>query len=93
MSEYVHAMKPIPAIQRRIAILWPSFLMAGIATVLFFSVFDPVDLGAATGVPVSDRMEMYSIGFFLFWLLTSSSSSLTCYFAKPCDTINGERRR
>ena len=93
MSEYTHATTAIPTIQKRIAIVWPSFLMAGIATVLFFIVFDPVDLGAAMGVEVTDRLAIYSIGFFLFWLLTSSSSCLTCYFEKPCKEINRKMRR
>jgi len=31
----------IPTIQKFIAILWPSFVVAGFVTVLFFIVFDP----------------------------------------------------
>lgn len=89
MTAQTYEMKSIPKIQKRIAILWPSFLMAGIATVLFFTVFDPVELGPAMGIFADiDRLGVYSIGFFLFWLLTSSSSVLTCYFEKPCDQVN-----
>ena len=29
-------------------------------------------------------MGAYTIGFFLFWLLTASSCLLTCYFQRPC---------
>ncbi len=74
-----------PTIQRVIAILWPSFLMAGIATVIFFTAFDPEELALAKGItqPV-DRLGAYTIGFFLFWLLTVSSCVLTCYFQRPC---------
>ncbi len=32
----------IPLIQRVTAVLWPSFLCAGAATVLFFTAFDPL---------------------------------------------------
>jgi hypothetical protein len=88
MIEQTYEMKSIPRIQKIIAIFWPSFLMAGIATVVFFNVFDPIDLGIAMGIEGIDRLEGYSIGFLLFWLLTSSSSSLTGYFEKPCDEIN-----
>lgn len=77
-----------PLVQRVIAILWPSFLMAGVATVVVFTAFDPQELAASRGYtePVS-RLGAYSIGFFLFWLLTLSSSMLTCYFQQPCHTV------
>ena len=31
----------IPVIQRVVAVLWPSFITAGISTILFFTAFDP----------------------------------------------------
>jgi hypothetical protein len=74
-----------------VSVLWPSFLTAGVATVLFFTVFDPVDLGMLLGVEQLGRLEAYSIGFFLFWMLTSTSCALTCYFRKPCDELNPRR--
>lgn len=77
-----------PLTQRAVAVLWPSFLMAGVATVVFFTAFDPQDLALSMGAagPVS-RLGAYTIGFFLFWLLTLSSSLLTCYFQRPCHTV------
>jgi hypothetical protein len=36
-------------------------------------------------------MGVYSIGFFLFWLLTATTCGLTCYFQKPCEQIKGHR--
>ncbi len=76
--------KDIPLVQRIVAVLWPSFLTAGLATTLFFTVFDPLDLAALTNYPDVSRTGAYSIGFFLFWLLTSSTCALTCYFQRPC---------
>jgi hypothetical protein len=81
-------MQEIPKIQRFVAVLWPSFLTAGVATVLFFTAFDPQELGAAMGFEEVSRLEVYSVGFFLFWSLTTVSSTLTVYFQKPCDQIN-----
>ena len=81
----------IPVIQRVIAVLWPSFLTAGIATGLFFTVFDPEELLILTGHTTVSRMGAYSIGFFLFWLLTAVTCALTCYFQRPCDQIKGRR--
>lgn len=77
-----------PVVQRAVAVLWPSFLLAGVATVVFFTAFDPQELALSVGVgePVS-RLGAYTIGFFLFWLLTLSSSVLTCYFQRPCHTV------
>jgi hypothetical protein len=92
MVEQTYELKSIPKIQKRIAVLWPSFLMAGLATILFFAVVDPVELAPALGLEYVDRLAAYSIGFFLFWLLTGFSSGLTCYFEKPCDEINRTMR-
>ena len=77
----------LPAVQRIASVLWPSFLTAGVATVLFFTAFDPQGLVLLLppkwGLEIS-RLGGYTIGFFLFWLLTSVSSALTCYFRRPC---------
>lgn len=78
----------IPTIQKVVAVLWPSFLTAGAATVLFFTVFDPYDLGAALGGDEVGRLEAYSIGFFAFWILTAVTAALTCYFQRPCEKLN-----
>ena len=74
----------IPTIQKIVAVLWPSFLTAGAATILFFTVFDPELLMAVAGYEKISRLGGYTIGFFLFWLLTSSSCVLTCYFQQSC---------
>jgi hypothetical protein len=81
----------IPLTQRIIAVLWPSFLTSGIATGLFFTAFDPHDLIMLTGHLDISRMGVYSIGFFMFWLLTSGTCALTCYFQRPCDQVKGHR--
>ncbi|MDH3688790.1 MAG: hypothetical protein OEU36_04830 [Gammaproteobacteria bacterium] len=73
----------IPTSQRIIAILWPSFLTACFATVLFFAVFDPLELLSATAFGDTSRLGAYTIGFFLFWVLAAVSSALTCYFLRP----------
>ncbi len=75
----------IPVIQRIIAVFWPSFLTSGVATGLFFTVFDPFDLTLLTGNMEISRVGVYSSGFFMFWLLTSGTCALTCYFQRPCN--------
>ena len=60
------------------AIAWPSFLAAAAATMVFFAMFDPVRLGKIITQPFElNRLEGYTLGFFLFWLLTALSSYLT----------------
>lgn len=78
-------MSEIPFVQRVVAVLWPSFLTAGVATILFFVFFDPEDLLSILGRQDGSRLAVYTIGFFLFWLLTSVSCLLTCYFQRPCE--------
>lgn len=80
--------KEATRIQQIVVVMWPSFLMAGIATIVFFTVFDPdVILTSSVHHEVS-RTAAYSIGFFCFWALTASSSALTCYFQRPCERHN-----
>lgn len=76
--------KQLPLVQKVISVLWPSFLTASLATILFFTTFDPTELATLGGWPELTRLGGYTIGFFCFWLLTSFSCALTCYFRKPC---------
>lgn len=73
----------LPVIQQIVSVMWPSFLTASAATIIFFTIFDPSDLGMIGGFPDLTRMGGYTIGFFCFWLLTSMSCALTCYFRRP----------
>lgn len=78
-------MGELPRTQMLIAILWPSFLTAGVATILFFTAFDPTEFLLTTRFAQTSRLGTYTIGFFLFWLLTAGSCLLTCYFQRPCE--------
>ena len=69
-------------------ILWPAFLVAGMADGLIFSLFDPQDLHVF-GEPVNlGRTAVYSIGFFLFWALAAASSALTCLLQRSPFEVN-----
>ena len=78
----------IPRSQQVIAVLWPSFLTAGVAVIIFFTLFDPYDLFPHSNV---NRLGLYTLGFFTFWGLTAGTSALTCYFQRPC--INMKKKR
>lgn len=77
-------MSDLPEIQRVTSVLWPSFLTAAAATILFFTAFDPWLLLASTRFADLSRLGTYTIGFFLFWILTAATALLTCYFRRPC---------
>ena len=77
--------KCLPVIQRVVAILWPSFITAGIATVLFTTAFDPDVLFVDYDI---SRLGAYSISFFLFWLFGAVTALATCYFLVPCSAFN-----
>lgn len=65
--------------KKLIWILWPSFIVAGIAEGLFFTVFDPQELVVLGATLEWSRTAVYSTGFFVFWAITAMSSALTCY--------------
>jgi hypothetical protein len=74
-------MTNLPVIQRIVSILWPSFIAGGIATILFFTIFDPNIIFIDYDV---SRLGAYTIGFFIFWLFGVFNCMATCYFLKPC---------
>ena len=71
---------PLPKVQRVSAVLWPSFVLAGIATMVFFALIDPISMLDVHGEAPLSRTAAYSLGFFGFWLLSSASSAATLYF-------------
>lgn len=75
-------------LKRLISVLWPSFLIAGAADVLFFTLFDPMQLLYKEEPVFDSRLGAYTVGFFLFWLMGIGSSALTCYFQRSADDIN-----
>ena len=83
----------IPRAQQVISVLWPSFLVAIVASGVFFSAFNPVDL-----IPFNLDIDIsplaaYSIGFFLFWILAIISSTGTLYFTiSNCRFLDKQRR-
>lgn len=71
-----------------IQVLWPSFLVAGIAEIVFFTLVDPQEL-YLLGEPVNySETATYSIGFFGFWLVCAASSLSTLFFQRTAKEIN-----
>lgn len=65
-------------------ILWPSFLMAGVASAVVFALVDPLDV-AIFGYIRPEREILYASGFFFFWSIAALSSLLTTYMMPKSD--------
>jgi len=70
-------------VRRVMQVLWPAFLTAAVAELVFFSIFDPFELHFF-GQPLDwSRKAIYALGFFGFWGLGVASSTLTLLLAHP----------
>jgi len=80
---------PRPLAQRVGAIAWPSFFAAGVATMVFFAFVDPLALRDLTFPDLPLTRELgYTLGFFMFWLGTASSSLFTWFLLRPSSRFN-----
>jgi hypothetical protein len=73
-----------PRLQVVAAVGWSSFLAASVGTMLVFAVLDPAIIiaGFDTGEPGAQpfwltRTGIYSLGFFLLWLVSAVAAVLT----------------
>jgi hypothetical protein len=69
-------------------VLWPAFVVAGVAEMVFFSVFDPFQLHFFGEPLYLSRMAIYTMGFFGFWGVGIASSALTTFLARPSFEVN-----
>lgn len=72
------------ALTRLMWILWPAFLVAGIAETVFFALFDPFDLIPHT----VSREAIYTLGFIGFWAVGIASSALTVLLGRSPYEVN-----
>jgi hypothetical protein len=74
------------------AVLWSAFLVACLATMLFFALFDPLLLMRDAALPgwIADRRGGYTLGFFFFWIITTLAAGLAVWLITT--QRNGERR-
>ena len=71
------------------AILWPSFLMAGVLETLVFAMVDPANLRWFGGAQVAlSASAVYSLAFFVFWLVMAIAGGLTQLLALSADELN-----
>ena len=69
------------------SVVWPSFFAAGIATMVFFAIVDPIDLSEIAWPHIRASRELgYTIGFFMFWSCTVGASTFTALLLRPPET-------
>ncbi len=61
-------------------VLWPSFLAAGVTSAIVFALVDPQDVVFLDHLQGSRQM-VYSLAFFVFWVMAALSSALTLQMA------------
>ena len=71
-------------LQRLGAVLWPSFFMAALASVLFFAFVDPLELQRISFPHHAISREFgYSAGFLLAWLGAFLACGTTALLLSP----------
>ena len=74
--------------QRLMWVIWPAFIVAGVAEFVFFSIFDPFQLHFF-GAPLDlSREAIYTLGFFGFWGVGIASSALTVFLVRSPFEVN-----
>ena len=74
--------------QRLMWIAWPAFLLAGVIEMLVFALVDPQSLHWF-GKPLAlSREAVYTLAFFVFWILTMASSALTTLLSMSPFEVN-----
>ncbi len=74
--------------KRLMWVIWPAFLVAGLLEMLVFAMVDPQDLRWADQSLELSNQAVYTVAFFLFWLLAILASGLTALLAMAPDEVN-----
>ncbi len=71
-------------------ILWPSFLAACLLEALVFALVDPGEVHWFGQMPQPSRQSVYSVAFFLFWLITMACSGMVLWLARTEQNIHAQ---
>jgi hypothetical protein len=74
-------------------VVWISFLSAAIGTMLFFALFDPIDLSGIFDPELEIGREAgYAVGFFFFWVLSAGCSAVTAWLVRTAPKRDEKHR-
>ena len=75
-------------------VVWISFLSAAIGTMVFFALFDPVDLSGIFDESLDiGRNAGYAVGFFFFWMLCAICSGVTAFLVRTAPKRDAKHRQ
>lgn len=75
-------------------VVWISFLSAAIGTMVFFALFDPVDLSGIFDESLDiGRDAGYAVGFLFFWVLCAICSGVTAFLVRTAPKRDAKHRQ
>nr|WP_199066373.1 hypothetical protein [Chromobacterium sp. ASV5] len=75
--------------KKGILLLWPSFIIAVLATIVFFSVFDPAELTLHKQALFADKYSAYSAFLLVSWAFGALNTAIVLVLEKSARDING----
>ncbi|MCJ0762899.1 hypothetical protein [Variovorax terrae] len=71
---------------------WPAFLAACLLEAGVFALVDPQDLGGPGAALGLSRLGVYTLAFFVFWIVAMASGGLTLLLSRASD-VSGRTGR
>ena len=79
------------AARRAAAIIWPAFMVAGVLEIAVFAFVDPGSLHTLGGGNLDlSATAIYSLAFFVFWVLTAAACLLALLLDRSGEEINAQ---
>ncbi|AUH51139.1 hypothetical protein CXB49_10105 [Chromobacterium sp. ATCC 53434] len=75
--------------KKGILLFWPSFIIAVIATGVFYSIFDPAELTLHGHALFADKLTAYSVFLLVSWAFGALNTSIVLLLEKSARDING----
>ncbi len=72
-------------------ILWPSFMAACLLEALVFALIDPSELHWPGQQSEPTRQSVYSVAFFLFWIICMACSAAVLWLEKSSSSLNAQK--
>lgn len=72
--------------QKWVSVLWPSFIMSAVATVIVFLFLDPAQL-ALSGGPALTTLGYYSVTFLFLWATTAATTLISYFFQRSPESF------
>lgn len=74
--------------KRWMSIAWPAFMAAAVMEMLVFAAFDPDQMQWFGQALQMSRISIYSLSFFIFWMVFALAGYLTVLLSLPREELN-----